>query len=123
MILGASAGHAATLVWTNGSDFWQTTTAWTTNGGSTGDAPGPADTAYFTNTTAYTVTLNADTTVKELLFANPANSTTTVTLDLGPNSLTLLETGTTAPTVPLEVADVGSSTSIVYVASSTTAGK
>ena len=122
MILSATTGHAATLIWTNGDNFWQTTTAWTTNGGGTGNSPGPADVAWFTNRTIYTVTLNADVSVKQIIFTNNANSAT-VTLDLGTNSLTLLETSTTAPNLPMELGDVSSSTSIVYIASSTAAGK
>lgn len=31
LVVGADNSHAATLIWTNGDDYWQSTTAWTTN--------------------------------------------------------------------------------------------
>jgi autotransporter-associated beta strand protein len=128
LLLAASPGHAATLVWTNGSDFWQTPTAWTTNGGSTGDAPGPDDTASFTKglvgTTParYTVTLDDDVSVNQVWFNNAAGTMTEVTLDLGTNSLSVYMAGTAQPTA-FTIADATRCTATVYLASSTIAGK
>jgi PKD repeat protein/pectin methylesterase-like acyl-CoA thioesterase len=124
LFVAANTGHAANLVWTNtsSSGIWQTTSSWTTNNGSTGNLPGPGDVATFTNGSTYYVTLTADAAVKNLIFSNKANAAT-VTLDLGGNSLSLFETNTTAPTVAMEVADPSSSTTVVYIASSTVAGK
>ena len=122
----ASSVHAqTTFAWTNtaASGTWQDTQAWVSNGVNIGAIPGPADNALFTNRATYYVSLTNDATVKELLMQNVANSSATLTLDLGTNSLTLLETGTSAPVIPIELADAGSSTSILYIASSTAAGK
>lgn len=116
----------ATFVWTNtaASGTWQDSLAWTTNGGSTGAVPGPADNANFTNrNSTYTISLTADASVKEFLMLNPANTFQTITLDLGTNSLTLLETGTTAPSLAMELGDGGSSTSTLYITGSNIAGK
>ncbi len=121
LLAAASSIPAATVTWTNAaaSGIWQTPSSW-----STGSLPGPTDVAlFFTNNYTYYVTLNADAAVKDLLFTNKANTTETITLDLGGNSLSLYENGTSAPTVPMELADGGSSTTVVYIASSTAAGK
>ncbi len=59
LVAGAGKSHAADLTWTNnGSDFWQSTTAW--DGAPA--FPGSGDNAFFTNAATYTVTLNSSNT-------------------------------------------------------------
>ncbi|MGA2138136.1 MAG: hypothetical protein ABSH14_04660, partial [Verrucomicrobiia bacterium] len=113
----------ATLIWTNGSDFWQSTTAWITNGtGGTGGFPGAGDNAFFTNAATYSVTLNNDVlNIQSNFFSNAAYTIATVTLNLGAYELNPVYTGTT-PGAFL-VGDGLNSTTIVYLASSTVPGK
>lgn len=90
MVAGAGNSHAAaitTLIWTNGSDYWQSTTAWQTNGaGGTGGFPGSNDVAVLTNAATYSVTLSSDVlNIRSNLFSNASNTTATVTLNLGTN--------------------------------------
>jgi len=119
--VGASTTRAANLIWTNGSDFWQSTTAWCTNGGGTGGFPGPDDNAWFTNglvgTTpaTYTVTLNADAGVNQLFLTNPATTKATITLNLGTNSLSVYKAGSGQPTA-VDIAELTRATDTVYLA-------
>jgi PKD repeat protein len=115
LIVGAGSSPAADLMWTNGSDYWQSTTAWVTNGtGGTGGFPGVNDGAYFTNAATYNVTLTDDVTVLSNVFNNASNTTATVTLNLGNYGFTSL--------VAFVVGDGSASTTIVYLASSTVPG-
>ena len=125
LLATASSSHAATLVWTNtaASGIWQTPSSWTTNGGHTGVFPGVGDWALFTNSGTYYVTLNADVVnAGSITFSNTAAATPAiVTLDLGGNSLSVIQAGGAPPA--FEVADASSKTTTVYLASSTVVGK
>ena len=115
---GAGNTFAATLVWTNGDGFWQDTTAWTP----AGSFPGSGDSALFTNAAIYSVTLTADVVnIESNFFSNASNTSATVTLDLNGYELKPIYDGT-SPGAFL-VGDQATSTTIVYLASSTGAGK
>ena len=123
LVVGAGISHAADLTWTNGDGVWQSTTAWTTNlTGGTGGFPGPGDDAFFTNAATYTVTLTADVlNIESNFFDNASNTTAIVTLNLNTYKLNPIYGGTSPGA--FVVANTATSTSIVYLASSTAAGK
>ena len=123
LVVGAGISHAADLTWTGGDDVWQSTTAWTTNvTGGTGGFPGPGDDAFFTNAATYTVTLTADVlNIESNFFDNASNTTATVTLNLNTHELNPIYGGTSPGA--FVVGNTATSTSIVYLASSTAAGK
>ncbi|HUI05409.1 MAG TPA: PKD domain-containing protein [Verrucomicrobiae bacterium] len=127
LLMGARNGRAVGLTWTNGNDFWQSTTAWMTNGtGGTGGWPGGGtntdDGALLTNAGIYTITLTNDVAdVGTIDFQNPAGTKATVTLDLGTNSLSAIKVAG-APSA-FTVSDLASSTTTVYLISCTNAGK
>ena len=122
LVVGAGNSHAATLIWTSGSGGnWQSTAAWTTNGGGTNGFPSAADGAWFTNATTYTVTLTNDVSVLSNFFSNASGTNATVTLDLGTNSFSAFTTAVN--TNAFLVGDAATSTTTVYLASSTNSGK
>jgi hypothetical protein len=124
LILGAYNNYAADLTWTNGSDYWQSTAAWTINGsGTTGSFPTNGDDAYFTNAATYSVTLTKDVFIQRNFFSNPSNTTATVTLDLGAYQLNPASIGTELSHGAFVVGYKQASTTIVYLASSTVPGK
>ena len=113
-----SNADAATLVWTNGDGVWQSTTAWSPAGG----FPGAGDNALFTNAATYYVTLTDDViNIDSNFFSNASNTTATVTLDLNTHELKPIYSGTSPGA--FVVADQATSTTTVYLASSTVAGK
>ena len=122
-VAGVINSQAATLVWTTGDDFWQSTTAWTTNlTGGTGSFPGSGDDAYFTNAATYTVTLTSDVlNIQSNFFNNASNTTATVTLNLNTHELNPAYAGTSPG--GFVVGDGATSTTTVYLASSTAAAK
>jgi PKD repeat protein len=119
LIIGVGNSHAADLTWTNnGSDFWQSTTAW--DGAPA--FPGSGDDAFFTNAATYTVTLNSDVlNIQSNFFNNALNTTATVTLNLNTHELNPAYSGTSPGA--FVVADPAGCTTIVYLASSTVTGK
>ncbi|MGD0017609.1 MAG: choice-of-anchor D domain-containing protein [Verrucomicrobiia bacterium] len=122
-LLGDGTGSGTTFIWTNGSGYWQSYTAWVTNGTSgTGGYPGFNDSALFTNAATYTVTLSNDVSaIGSNFFSNTSNTLATVTLNLGNYLLNPAYTGT-SPGAFL-VGDGSRSTTTVYLASSTVSGK
>src|ERR1700679_3780239 len=97
LLASVSRSLAVTMTWTNGNDVWNSLTAWTTNQatgidpvtatnivcgagpvshvnatcvGGTGGFPAIGDTAFFTNNTSYTVSVNTPTTVGFITFSN-----------------------------------------------------
>ena len=122
-VVGAGNSHAATLIWTNGNDYWQSTTAWTTNlAGGTGGFPGSGDDAFFTNAATYSVTLTADVlNIQSNFFSNASNTTAIVTLNLNTHELNPTYGGTSPGA--FNVGDQTGSVTVVYLASSAVAGK
>ncbi len=117
----ANVAHGqATFIWTNGSDVWQDSNAWTTNSGATGAVPGALDNADFTNAGTYYVTLTNSVSVNQVLFNNATLTTATITLDLGTNSFSATQSGGLPPA--FEVADVADSTTTVYIATTLLSG-
>lgn len=123
LIVGVCNSYAADLTWTNASSgAWQSRTAWITNGtGGSGGYPGATDAAWFTNAATYSVTITNDVTVLSNFFSNASNTTATVTLDLGTNSFSAIGSGTHPGSFVL--GDTADSTTIVYLAASSVAGK
>ena len=118
LAVGAGDSHAATLIWTNGNDYWQSTTAWAP----AGSFPGSGDNALFTNAGTYYVTLTNDVlNIQSNFFSNASNTTATVTLDLGAYELN--PASATKNPGAFNVGDEATSTTIVYLASSTVPGK
>ena len=121
LAMGAATSHAAaaTLIWTNdGSDVWNSTTAWDGAPAS----PGPGDNAMFTNAAMYTVTLTSEVmNIQSNFFDNASNTTATVTLNLNTHELNPTYGGTSPGA--FVVGDIATSTSIVYLCSSTGVGK
>ena len=119
LVAGAGNSHATDLTWTNnGSDFWRSTTAW--DGAPA--FPGSGDDAFFTNAATYTVTLNGEVlNIQSNFFDNALNTTAIVTLDLNTHELNPAYSGTSPGA--FVVANTEGSTTIVYLASSTVAGK
>ncbi|HTS18900.1 MAG TPA: pectinesterase family protein [Verrucomicrobiae bacterium] len=111
--------RAANLTWTNAtSDIWQSTTAW--DGAPA--YPGPGDNAVFTNAGAYTVTLVSDVLNLNSNYVAGSVGTQVLTLNLGTNSLSVV--GNTTSPGPFYVgSQVAGATGIVYLSSSTDAGK
>jgi PKD repeat protein len=121
LFVATNTSHAASLVWTNASSsgIWQTTTSWA---GHTGFSPSAGDQASFTNGGTYYVTLTADVlNLGSITFSNTKAVAPIVTLDLGGNSLSVIQAGGTPPA--FELADATSATVTVYIASSTAVGK
>ncbi|HVM60467.1 MAG TPA: glycosyl hydrolase family 28 protein [Verrucomicrobiae bacterium] len=121
LVVGFGAG--ATLVWTNGSDYWQSTTAWVTNGvGGTGAFPGAGDNAFFTNAATYSVTLSNDVlNIQSNFFNNAGFTAATVTLNLGAYELNPVYMGSSPGA--FVVGSAANSVTTVYLASSTVVGK
>jgi len=120
LLANATNSPAATLIWTNtnASATWQTISSWNASA-----FPGAGDWAEFTNGGTYYVTLNADVlNLGSITFNSTKFVTPIVTLDLGGNSLSVINSAGTTPPA-FEVADVTSSTVTVYIASSTAVGK
>ena len=119
LVVGAGTSHAATYVWTSTapSDVWQDANAWTPTGGPSG----MYDNAFFTNAATYYVTLTNDVSISSNFFSNASNTLATVTLDLGTNLLKLFYNGEDPGA--FVVGDGATSTTTVYLASSTVAGK
>jgi hypothetical protein len=118
LVAGAGSARALDSFWTTGSDSWQSTTAWTVTGMATNGPPGATDGAWFTNAATYTVTLNASAQVGSNYFANASNTLATVSLNL--SSFSLQEINTASPAT-LVIGDDATSTTIVWLASSTLA--
>ncbi len=123
LIVGAYNSYPADLTWTNkSSGVWQSRTAWITNGtGGTGGYPGATDAAWFTNAATYSVTLTNNVTILSNFFSNASSTIATVTLTVGANSLSEVGTGTHPGAFVL--GDTANSTTIVYLATSSVAGK
>jgi PKD repeat protein len=118
LTLNPGHGYAATDYWVGGSDYWQSTTAWS----GAPAFPGAGDNAFFTNAATYTVTLTNDvTSIQSNFFSNASNTTATVTLNLNTYELNPAYTGTSPGA--FNVGDTATSTTIVYLASSTATGK
>jgi len=117
-IAGVGNARAADLTWINNGDgFWQSATAWS----GAPAFPGSGDNAFFTNAATYTVTLNADVLIQSNFFSNAAGTTAIVTLNLNTHELNPVYSGNSPGS--FVVADGSDSTTIVYLASSTVAGK
>ena len=119
LIAGVGNNYAADLTWTNnGSDVWQSTTAW--DGAPL--FPGSGDNAFFTNAGTYTVTLDSDVVnIQSNFFSNASNTTAIVTLNLNTHELNPAYSLNSPGSFVL--ANSSTSTTIVYLASSTVAGK
>ncbi|HVM61307.1 MAG TPA: PKD domain-containing protein, partial [Verrucomicrobiae bacterium] len=113
LLLGAVGSQAQTnYYWASGSDYWQNVNAWSPSG-----SPGTNDATYFTNAATYYVTLTNNVSIAGNFFSNASNTIAAVTLDLGANNLTCIRTGADT----FVVAAIPTSTSVVYIASSTQA--
>jgi T5SS/PEP-CTERM-associated repeat protein len=121
LLAGACNSPAADLTWKTGSDYWQSTIAWTANGMGNGSFPTNRDDAYFTNAATYNVTLTNDVSIQRIYFSNPSNTTARITLDLGAYQLNPACTVTSH--TAFVVGDGAASTTIVCLASSTVPGK
>jgi len=82
VLSSVSAVQATSFIWTNSSGSWQTNANWFLPSAS----PGAGDGAFFTNNTAYTVTLDAS--VSDLA-SNYFNGAGNVTFNLGANTLSV----------------------------------
>ncbi len=117
LVAGVDNSRAADFYWTGGSDQWQGSTAWSGGPG----FPASGDDAFFTNAATYTVTLNTNVlNIQSNFFSNAANTTAIVTLNLNGNELNPAYAGT-SPGAFVVGANTNSTT-IVYLASSTSAG-
>ncbi|HXI84312.1 MAG TPA: pectinesterase family protein [Verrucomicrobiae bacterium] len=119
LLAAAGNSQAANPTWTNTtSDVWQSPTAWDTAPA----FPAPGDTVNFTNPATYSVALNSDVSDLTTLFFDNTVGTQILTLNLGTNSLTVVGNGTSPG--PFYVGgQAGGATAIVYLVSSTGAGK
>ncbi len=128
LLVGAANCRAdVDMTWTNGSDVWQSPTAWTTNlcdiasncaAGGTGGWPGqgtPFEDAWFTNAATYYVKLNGNITISTNAFRNNNFTEATVTLDMGVSSILDVTTF-------VDIGDQANSTTTVYLASNNQPG-
>src|ERR1039457_3782040 len=118
--LGVLAGSAqATLfTWTNTtSGLWQDTNNWSPVG-----LPGVSDTTTFSSAATHTVSLTSDVVTLVIDVTVASGNSQSLTVNLGGNSLSLVQPGTGSPTA-LFWGDAGGGTNTVFVGSSTAVGK
>jgi PKD repeat protein len=114
----AGNAHATAFIWTNTtSGLWQDTNNWSPVG-----LPGVSDTSTFNSAATHTVTLTSDVVTLVMDVTVASGNSQTLTLNLGGNSLSLLQSGSSSPTA-LFWGDAGGGTSTVFVASSSGVGK
>ena len=111
--------HATVFNWTNTtSDVWENPNAWNPVG-----VPGVSDSATFNSAVTHSVTLTADVVTAVMdVTVTPINNAQTLTVNLGTNSMTLFQPGSSSPTA-LFWGDASGGTSTVFLASSTGQGK
>src|ERR1017187_2352062 len=110
----AGNAHATAFIWTNTtSGLWQDTNNWSPVG-----LPGVSDTSTFNSAATHTVSLTSDVVTLVIDVTVASGNSQTLTLNLGGNSLSLLQSGSGSPTA-LFWGDAGGGTNTVFVGSST----
>jgi PKD repeat protein len=119
LFAGAGNARATPYLWTNTtSDVWEDPNAWSPIG-----VPGVSDTATFNAAATHSVTLTADVVTAVMdVTVTPINNAQTLTVNLGGNSLSLFQPGSSSPTA-LFWGDASGGTNTIFFASSTGIGK
>jgi PKD repeat protein len=123
LFAGAGNVHATVFLWTNTtSDVWGDPNAWNPVG-----VPGASDSGTFGFVgaqTTHSVNLTGDvvTAVMDVTCGTSINNAQTLTVNLGTNSLSLIQSGSSSPTA-LFWGDASGGTNVVFLASATGQGK